>query len=84
MERILQIILYFSQECLFSIARYSLHPYILLVEVESRLHMIRHLSTLVTILATDSILDYFLETDNMLLSEEECVQFLLQFFNVSQ
>ena len=72
----------FPQECLFSDAGHSVHPSVLLVEMNCPLQIIKELSTLENNFAIEAVLEKRIQTVHVLLVETECIHFLYQLFNV--
>ena len=71
------------QESLFCDARHSLHSSFLLVEMNCPLQIIKELSTLDNNFAIEAVLEKRIQTVHLLEVETECIQFLLQLFNVA-
>ena len=66
----------FPQESLFRNAGNSVPFSVLVVEINCPLHIMKELSTPGKKLATESVLEEFLQTVHMLVVEMECIQIL--------
>ena len=65
----------FPQDSLFHGAGHSVHPSVLLVELNSPLQIIKDLSTLQNNFSTEAILEKCIQTVRMLVVETECMQY---------
>ena len=66
----------FFQESLFRDAGQSVHSFVLVVEMNCPLHVIKELSTLDKLFATETVPEKCIQTVHVLLIETECIQFL--------